>query len=358
MNDDRAVLLESLGRYYQDEARQLMRRDANAHGAFSVLRALNAIREHDFRNLAPIEFDASERLARELERRPRPGHVFVELRDLSAAGAPALVSAAGTPGRLFIDRLRAVSITGAFNVEMLAVKDNVTLPVDTGGASAQWLATEATQISESGKTFAGVFVSPKHVGCYIEVSDRLLRQTTPEGEAFLMRALADDLAEGVDAGLIAGDGVGGAPVGILNASGVGSVPGTGFDWADARAMQRTVEAANGIASPSTTGWAVAPDVAEILRGREKSAGSGFIMADGRIGDFRAVVSKSVPSGTLLFGDWSGAVLPAWSALEVGTDPFGAGGALFKTAVVGVRAIWTLDVAVTRPASFCKATSIT
>ena len=66
----------------------------------------------------------------------------------------------------------------------------------------------------------------------------------------------------------------------------------------------------------------------------------------------------MPAGVALFGDFSGVAIASWGALEFGIAKATAGSVLFKTGLVGVRCLWTIDVLVLRPASFSKITSIT
>jgi hypothetical protein len=85
---------------------------------------------------------------------------------------------------------------------------------------------------------------------------------------------------------------------------------------------------------------------------------GFILDSGRIDGRKAVVSGSVPAGVALFGDWSGVLLASYGSLEIGVMRADPGATLFKAGIVGVRCLWTVDVFVTRPASFSKIESIT
>jgi hypothetical protein len=95
-----------------------------------------------------------------------------------------------------------------------------------------------------------------------------------------------------------------------------------------------------------------------LLSRDKAAGSGMIMDGYTCASLPAQVSKSCPDASLVFGDWSQLVLCEWGILEVGIDPYGADGGLFKKALVGLRSIWTIDSVVLHAESFNKITSIT
>ncbi len=157
--------------------------------------------------------------------------------------------------------------------------------------------------------------------------------------------------------MIAGPGTGGEPAGILGALSVGT--GTSLTWPNVCALVKAVEAANGVTDPARTGFAVAPDTAEILRTRDKATDAGeFILADGRIDGRPAVVSNSVRAGTLVYGDWSGVAIAQWGVLEVAVMSADPGSTLFRTGRVGIRALYSCDVLTLRPESFAAVVGIT
>ena len=63
---------------------------------------------------------------------------------------------------LWILKLGARRLTGLVG--------NVTVPKETGAATAYWLPNEATQVTEANQTFQQMALSPKTVGCYTELS--------------------------------------------------------------------------------------------------------------------------------------------------------------------------------------------
>lgn len=64
--------------------------------------------------------------------------------------------------------------------------------------------------------------------------------------------------------------------------------------------------------------------------------------------------QSMPASTLLFGDWSTVMIAEWGALELQADPF----MKFKQGIVGLRAMWTVDVGFRHYKSFSLAISVT
>jgi len=101
---------------------------------------------------------------------------------------------------------------------------------------------------------------------------------------------------------------------------------------------------------------VTPDVAKLLRAREKAAGSGVIFTNGQIDSYPCYVSPALPSAKALFGDFSQVVIPTWATLEIGANPYAAVG--FRAGLIQVLIAALVDVAVLRPSSFAKSESIT
>lgn len=290
-----------------------------------------------------------------------PSTFFLSQRDQTAGTANAggyLVGAASLPGDVFADALRASSVMLALGVQQMPLgPGNQSIPRG-GDATAVWLSSESATFTKSDvTTYGAVALTPRHVGAYLQASRNWMKATTQAAQDFVVRSLGAVVAAGVDKALIAGSGSSGEPQGLINATGVGTASGATMTWTKAITCINTVETANGIKNANTTGWAVAPDAALILRGRERATGSGFILDAGRIDNRPAVVSASVPAGTAIYGDSSQILLGTYGVLEIGTDPYGVSSALFKTGLVGIRAIYSCDAGVLRGESFSKLTSI-
>jgi hypothetical protein len=57
---------------------------------------------------------------------------------------------------------------------------------------------------------------------------------------------------------------------------------------------------------------------------------------------------------MVFGDWSQLVMAEWGSLAIEVNPF----ANFQAGLIGVRALYAMDVGVRVPGAFSVATSIT
>ena len=315
-----------------EEGVSLLKSDGAAPSAtseHSKIRLLNAIIANptSWHREAPFEFRTSNEIAERLGRAPEPGCAFLPIaRDLTAASPPAggyLVSTVNPGDGIFIDWLRAASVTMSLGVQEPPLTSNATLPSIAADSTSYWLSSETAAISESNQTFGQVSMSPKTAGSYFELSNKFLKQISPAAEAFVLRGIAGSVAAKVDAGAIAGSGSSGEPLGVIN-SGIGTQSGASLTWAATCAAIAYVEDNNGMVNPSSTGWAIASDAAEIMRARAKATRLGFILADGLIDGRPALVSNAVPAGCAIFGDWSQLVLGSWGALEIGVNRADAG----------------------------------
>jgi HK97 family phage major capsid protein len=283
-----------------------------------------------------------------------PENVQRELTVASPAGGGYLVGTDNAPAGTFIAGLRPRSLREAFGVITLdGLRGNITVPRLDAGAAVGWQSSESAPITESQPTFGQLPASPKTVGALVDLTRLFYLQISPAVDAWLISELKSALNAEIDRALIGGSGASGQPRGLL-LSGIGSQAGASLDWAGITAMMASVESADAVRTPFNTGWAGAPDVAEILRTRlvgDRPSWDGDTIA-GR----PAVSSNSVPAGTLVFGDWSQVVLAQWSGLDVAVSE--SHNSNFQTGLQTVRALSCIDVLVLVPQAFCAATSVT
>lgn len=373
LEPDTKAILDELIDYHSSRLHAFERRRQrhlvakSMDGEYSLTRLLHAMRVDRVRQDAPFEYSCSERIAEKIGRLPNPGYAFIPVdsfnqRDLVTAIAGAggyLVSEELAPGDTFVGALLASSVAVSMGISRLGLMGQAAIPSVTGGISTYWLPAEATAITESQFTFGLGVATPKSVGAYCELSGNFLKQTSPAAQNFVLSEMGRAVAAELDSKIISGSGASGQPLGILNTSGIGSVTGTSLAWGGVLDAIKTAEDANAIVTPERAGWAIAPDAARLLRARERATGNGgFILGDNGIAGYKTMTSNSVPAGTAIFADWSGALILSWGILEIGSDPYGVSSALFKTGMVGLRALWSCDIILLRPKSFVKVTGIT
>lgn len=256
----------------------------------------------------------------------------------------------------FIELLRNRTVAFRLGATVLSgLVGNVNIPKQTGAATAMWLSTETTQITEVEQTFGQLALSPHTVGGYTEISRLLLLQSSPDVEGIVNADLAAIIGIAVDAGVINGAGTGGAPHGIVGLTGVGTGSVASATLSTLLTIQGTVGAANVV--PVRGGWAGTFTVSAGLRGRVEFANTYSPIWYGSVWDglmlgYPAIASNQIPSGDLIFGDWAQVVVAEWGVLEVEVNPY----ANFQAGIIGVRALMTIDVGVRYPAAFYVGTS--
>jgi HK97 family phage major capsid protein len=282
----------------------------------------------------------------------------VQKRDMTVASASGGGYLVDTENLGFIDLLRNRSV--AFNMgatRLSGLTGNITVPKQTSGATAYWLSTESTQITEGNQVFGQMALSPKTVGAYTEISRQLLLQSSPDAESIVTADLAAQVATAADLAVLNGSGAAGQPTGIIGTSGVGSTTATTVDYGKVLDFQADLAAAN--VFPMAGGYVTTSAVAKILMTKQRFSSTDTplwegTMWDGRMTGFRAMSSEQIPSGYMIFGDWSKVVVGEWGVLEVNVNPF----ANFQAGIIGVRAMYTLDVGVRYAAAFSVSTSVT
>jgi HK97 family phage major capsid protein len=264
-------------------------------------------------------------------------------------------------GDSFIEILRnQLSVTNAGATMLTGLVGQVAIPRQTTAASAFWVAENAAP-TESQQVFDQVTMTPKTAGAFVDVSRRLLLQSSIDVEAFVRMDLAKIIAIAIDLGALNGSGTGGQPRGVLQTAGIGSVAigtnGGPLTWDAVVDLETAVGNANADAPTS----AYITNAA--LRGRmKKTAELGNTTAvpiwrNNEVNGYQAIASNQVPrnltkgSGTnlsaLLFGNFADLLIGMWGGLDLLIDPYTGGTA----GTLRTIALQDVDVAVRRVASF-------
>ncbi len=342
---------------------------------FSLARAIRACADKDWKD-AQFELDCSREVARRTNRAPDPlkflvpfevlqRHVPVQpfqrgmgRRDLTVGTVADGGYLVGTENMGFIEILRNRSVAFSMGVRRLSgLSGNVTVPRQTGAASPIWLANEASTATESKQAFTQMALTPKTVAAYTEISRLLLLQSSPSVEGIVTDDLAAVVAIAADLSVLNGSGAAGQPTGIIQTPGIGSVTGTSIDYAKTLEFQTDIAGSN--VKPVAGGYVTTPLVSAIMMTRVKFANTATPLWDGNIWDgtvcgFPGMSSNQMPAGAMLFGDWQEVVVGEWGVLEVEVNPY----ANFQAGIIGVRAMYSLDVGVRRPFAFSYSSSTT
>jgi HK97 family phage major capsid protein len=279
-------------------------------------------------------------------------------RDLNVATPGAGGYLTQTTNMGFDELLRNISFAFRMGVTRLSgLRDNIAIPRQSAAATAEWLTSETDTAAESQQTFTQLLMSPKTVSAYTELSRQLLLQSTQDVEGLVNADLAAVSALAVDAAVLNGSGASGQPEGLDNVTGVGSVSGTSLGFAGILECQTDVATAN--VMPISGGYVTTPNVASLMIQRVKYSGTASPLWEGNIWNgmmqgFAAMSTNQVAAATMYFGDWAKAIVAEWGVLEVETNPF----ANFPAGIIGVRAMYSVDVGIRYPAAFTKVGTIT
>lgn len=306
---------------------------------------------------------------RELEERYGPPQLnpgFAARIPVSALATRDLVKGTGSAGGYLVDsrvaeysaalRPKSVALRAGVPVIPVHLGDLVT-PRGTTAASVTWLSTESTQATESQPAFAAGSLSPHHVACYLEVSRQLLLQSNAED--VIRRELTGAAATAIDAAVLTGSGSSGQPRGIINTSGIGSIVGASIGRSALVGAQTTVATAGAGHELATLAYLAPVAVAGLLMQRDRVSGTDSPLwrgaaTEGEMVGVRAFASDNVPAGDLLYGDFAQAEIYQWESAELMVDPF----TKMQQAIIGVRLIIAMDVAIRQPAAFTLATGVT
>jgi len=309
------------------------------------------------------ERSASDALAK--ERGLAPQGVLMPLPRLSRAltvagvsGSQYLVGTDTGPGGLFVDALRDASLLGLLPIQEVGpLIGDAIFPRVSAGSSAVWVQTEGDTLLPQDLEFGALLATPKTVGSLVATTWQFRKQLTPDTEAYILRELAAGIAAGLDGAIIAGSGVNGQPTGVLSTDGIGTETGTSLAWAGILAMLEAVESSQSVRDRTALAWLAAPDVAEVLRGRQRFTGSSTAIVENEtIAGRPLIVHNAVPDGTLICGDWSRLWLCHWGALDIAVT--GSHGVDFRTGIGRLRAMLSCDVVVSAPSAFVVAQGVT
>ncbi len=220
----------------------------------------------------------------------------------------------------------------------------------SSGATAAWLSAETSNAPNSQPTLGLVAATPKTVGVYMPYS-RLLKLQTG-----LDSALSTDCLRAVDAALsaavLAGTGTAGQPLGLINTSGVQTQSGTTLGQAEVSTMKKLCADLN--APEGSFAFVANPGVRQILEGRERAAGNGYVWENERVVGRPAYVSTAMPAASMVCGPWSEVSILVWGGMTVEINPFQN----FQFGGEAARLLFSFDVVAKEPRVFCVASAIT
>jgi len=327
--------------------------------AYSLMNLFQAMKSQDPR-LCTVERRASDELAERLGKTPEG--VFVpyeallprrarETRDITKGTTGAAMVGTDLLPQEFIELLRNESVVvkaGARVVDGLV--GDVDMPRQIAAAAATWRTTEteATPTDTTWNTDT-VSLSPKTVSIRVDITRKMLKQSSPGIEEVVRTDIRESIGLAVDSAAINGTGASGQPTGIVNTAGVGQ-PGllTAPTWADVVEFETDLAAANALRG--SLSYVINATHLGLLKTTLRDAGSGLFLMDGngQTNGYPTAVSEQVAASEgMIFGNWRELLIGLWGVLDVFGDQFTLGDA----GGLVVRGFQDMDVAVRHAASF-------
>ena len=204
-----------------------------------------------------------------------------------------------------------------------------------------------------------VSFSPTSLGCFTEVSHKLLLQSSVDMDNYLRNLMSESIANKLDLAVIHGSGSSGQPTGMLNATGINTETySSAIAYADLANALSTL--ANDSIPLSSLVWVVNPAEYGTLQVKDKGTDTGqFLLETGsnpndinQVGTmlgYPCYVSEHVPAGEVLLARPQHSALAFFGGLELDVNPYQD----FQKGVVGIRAIQDFDFEVLNANSICK-----
>lgn len=338
---------------------------------FSFLRVIQAMQTGK-RSLAGYEFELSDAVAKKVGKEARGIWVPMDVmshRDLTVGTPSAGGYLKGTTHMSFIEVLRNKMIMRQLGaIIMDGLVGDIAIPSLETATVGYWITENSNITTEGAPTFGQASLSPKTVGAYVDLSRKLVNQSSPSVEQIIRNDLASVIAIAVDTAAISGSSASNQPTGILNTSSIGAVAG-GTDgaaptWAHIVELETDVSVAN--ADVGNLAYLTNAKVRGKLKGVFKNATYGEIpvwengpmSGVGMVNGYNAYVTNSVPSNltknssgavcsAIIFGNFADIILGFWGALDINIDT-STGGIAGITRLIAFQ---DCDVAVRHAGSF-------
>lgn len=249
--------------------------------------------------------------------------------------------------RLWLEDLGATFLTGLTG-------GNLPLIVDADFVM-EWLAEGAT-LTVQKKEYAGPSLNPKRAGGAVDISNRLLMQSSPDVEAMIMNGLRNGFLNLLNGAAINGAG-GVAPTGLLSYVGVqasSQVAAGAATWARIVELQGLIESEN--ATEGSLGYLMHPKLKAALKQITKDAGSGqFLLAGKEVDGYKYKATTLMPKLTgdtlfpLIYGDFKQMFIGQWGSVNIKVNPYSADLADSVRLTLNTHA----DMQIANPKAFAK-----
>ena len=250
--------------------------------------------------------------------------------------------------KLTVEELGATVMTGLTgNLKLVAGKD----------IAFSWV-NETEAGGETDATFDGPTLKPKTLRGQVLISTKLLAQTTPDVDAYVMALIRKAINKAVVSAAINGDGVK-EPKGVLNYTGVNVATTATPSWDAVVELETKIEAED--ATEQTLQYLMRPELKGKFKTTKKDAGSGIYVIEGKeLNGYGYKASTLVPklnsdaNYPLIFGDWAQMTIGQWGGVKLLVDPYTKANSGQVAVIVELFA----DVQIANPKAFAINKSLT
>ena len=270
----------------------------------------------------------------------------------------------------FIEALREVLVLNRLGAEVITgLVGNIAIPKG-GSIDGGWISSEGGNAAKKNPTFGQITATPHTFGAYVDITRKLLIQSSIDVQAKVLEWLMYACAKGLETAAFQGTGSSGQPTGLCTALNSGATAWSNtptFDKLVAlvaatktansfRPSMRFVGAAGVWSKLATTrDYEVLTDGADTPKNVGAIGGSTRLLdlATNRVVGHEFVEANCMPSAKLLFGDFSQLALCLWSGTDITVDPY----ANSTNGGLRIVALQDSDVLIKEPQAFKLATGV-
>jgi HK97 family phage major capsid protein len=261
--------------------------------------------------------------------------------DDTTAGAGAVLTRWDTT---WIEFLRSKMVLNQLGPRVFTdMHGNFQMPLQTGIGTVSWVA-ESTAVSTTAQTIGQVLFTPKTVGAFTDMSRRFLEQLSIDPELFVREDLSAILARGIESAAYNGTGAP-QPTGIMQLAGITAISegtnGGPPTWIITCQLEEALGKANALQGNlanvcTPQALATFKQTAKQGTGQTSYYPRMLIDEDRLLNNYQILPTNLLPSNltkgtgtnlsSLIFGNWSEAMLAFWSGMDVLVDPYTGGAA--------------------------------
>lgn len=327
--------------------------EVRQYSFLKVLRYLANPTNEKYRSAAAFELEASSAAETKLQREAQG---IIVPNDVLRAAAP--ISATGSGGQLiatdhmagsFIDMLYNKSSVMNYATTLTGLVGDLSIPTQEGGATGYWLG-EDTDATLSEITFGERGLKNRTCAALVEMTRKMLQQSSPDVEMLARNDIAKALALTIDRAALYGIG-GDQPLGLAGITGVNGVNFAADNptYSELVGMETSIAADNAdVGSMLYLMNATGRGHCKTTQKFANTNGSPIWEGGNTVNGYGTHISNQIANGDYWFGVWSEMMIGLWGGLDLTIDPYthSAKGRL------RIVAFQDADVAVRHPQSFC------